>query len=574
MNTSDKNDNDNDSLGDEQDQEVRQILDSIESFEDVCKTFKSKSVQELNAQKTSEVPKSDQEKVHTSSSKYNSTPKTEKLISEADPDSEYTRFLKQMSVRYSEFRIASGQVVQQKGQTMDYRDYNYSEYPVCQPSCSWQSFDPMTQDSTSGQREMESSSSSSPGQMCQNQYGYGQSLPEAGSRSDETIVNDPSTTSSAPCESESPCCSKETCGCCCDIASSQQSGCSQWDQTYPGQQQHIFPVPMGVDPSTGFPIYCYSTPLNYQGNAMYSMPGMQMDESQRGGGGQNNRETGTKCQTSSESSEENCHSNGDSASFHQSPNNLDMEAFMQKYQKSVQQCYATAQQGIQQSFANAQSQPYFNNFAQGTQQFYNNGTEGTRSMFAGCNQAIQIGMHEMLGSPNQDCQGMQQAFSSSFGAQQYCSNDGLGAQQIFSSLMGMPSPNWFASNTGFMSDSLQNHTVYSSDYKPFSNDGNHFNHFPNGGMDMGLATEPCNIYGPAGSPGLVEMGNGGQVYGMGGACDMNMSAYPLSQMSYSSPYSYDMPCSTLNYNPASGIPMATPQMQASHISSGNPVQQG
>lgn len=78
---------------------------------------------------------------------------------------------------------------------------------------------------------------------------------------------------------------------------------------------------------------------------MYSMPGMQMDESQRGGGGQNNRETGTKCQTSSESSEENCHSNGDSASFHQSPNNLDMDAFMQKYQKSVQQCYATAQQG-------------------------------------------------------------------------------------------------------------------------------------------------------------------------------------------------------------------------------------
>jgi len=99
MNTSDKNDNDNDSLGDEQDQEVRQILDSIESFDDVCKTFKSKSVQELNAQKTSEVPKSDQEKVHTSSSKYNSTPQTEKLTSEADPDSEYTRFLKQMSVR-------------------------------------------------------------------------------------------------------------------------------------------------------------------------------------------------------------------------------------------------------------------------------------------------------------------------------------------------------------------------------------------------------------------------------------------------------------------------------------------
>lgn len=33
-----------------------------------------------------------------------------------------------------------------------------------------------------------------------------------------------------------------------------------------------------------------------------------------------------------------------------------------------------------------------------------------------------------------DCQGMQQAFSSSFGAQQYCSNDGLGtylAYQIF-----------------------------------------------------------------------------------------------------------------------------------------------
>ncbi|KRK01956.1 uncharacterized protein LOC6534226 isoform X1 [Drosophila yakuba] len=563
MNTSEKNDTDSGSLGDEQDQELRQILSLIESLD---KTYKANcpNVQELGAQETNEVPKSDQEKAHTSSSKINSTPKPEGLTSEADPDREYTSFLEQTSVRYSEFRMASGQVVQQTDQTMDLRDYNYSEYPVCQPSSSWQSSDPMSQDSISrnicGQGEMESSSSS-PGQMPQNfnQYGCDQSLPDAGSRSDETIVNDPSISSSAAYEC--PCCSKDANGCCSQIGTGQQTGCSQWNQANLGQQEQIIPVPMGVDPSTGFPIYCYSTPLNYPGNAMYSMPAMQMNESQRGDGSQNNRGTDRKSQASAESSEENCPSNVDSASFNQSPNNIDMEAFMQKYQQSVQQCYATAQQGIQQSFASAQSQPYFNNFSQGAQQFYNNGTGGTQAMFA---------------SPNQDCQGMQQAFSSSFGAQQYYNNDCLGAQPFLSPTMAMASSNWFASNNGFMNDSLQNHTVYSSDYRPFSNDGNHFNHFPNGmgmgmdmGMGMGLAPEPCNIYGPAGSPGLVEMGNGGQVYGMGGACELNMNAYPLTQMSYSSPYSYDMTGSTPNYIPGSGVPMAAPQMQTSHIGSGN-----
>ncbi|XP_043648455.1 uncharacterized protein LOC122616931 isoform X2 [Drosophila teissieri] len=564
MNTSEKNDNDNGSLGEEQDQELRQILNLIESLDQTYKA-NSPSVQELSAQETSDLPKTDQEKVHTSSSKNNSTPKPEGLTSEADPDSEYTRYLEQMSVRYSEFRIASGQVVQQKDQTMDLRDYNYSEYPVCQPSSSWQSSDPMTQDSISrnicGQEVMESSFCS-PGQMSQNcnQYGqYGQSLPEAGSRSDDTIVNDPSISSSAAYEG--PCCSKDACCCCSQEETGQQSGCSQWNQANLGQQEQIIPVPMGVDPSTGIPIYCYSTPPSYPGNAMYSMPAMQMGGSQRGDDGQNNRGTDRKSQASSESSEENCPSNVDSASFNQSSNNIDMEAFMQKYQQSVQQCYATAQQGIQQSFASAQSQPYFNHFAQGAQQFYNNGSQ---AMFA---------------NPSQDCQGMQQAFSSSFGAQQYYNNDCLGAQPFLSPTMAMASSNWFASNAGFMNDSLQNHTVYSSDYKPISNDGNHFNHFPNGmgmGMDMGmgLAPEPCSIYGPAGSPGLVGMGNGGQVYGMGGACEMNMNAYPLTQMSYSSPYSYDMTGSTPNYVPASGVPVAAPQMQSSHIGSGNPVQQG
>jgi len=99
MNTSEKNDDNTDSLGGEQDEEIRQILNSIESFEDVCKTYKSKSAQELSAQNTSEIPKSDQEKVKTGFSENCSTPKLEKTNSEADPDSDYTGFLKQMSVR-------------------------------------------------------------------------------------------------------------------------------------------------------------------------------------------------------------------------------------------------------------------------------------------------------------------------------------------------------------------------------------------------------------------------------------------------------------------------------------------
>lgn len=95
--------------------------------------------------------------------------------------------------------------------------------------------------------------------------------------------------------------------------------------------------------------------------------------------------------------------------------------------------------------------------------------------------------------------------------------------------MPMPASNFFGNNTGFISDTLHTQTVYSSDYKSFANEGNHFNHFPNG-MDIGLAPESLPGYGQAGSPVLAEMSAGGQVYGMGGGCEMNMNSYPLSQM--------------------------------------------
>ncbi|XP_070071580.1 uncharacterized protein [Drosophila takahashii] len=527
MNTSEKNDDNTDSLGPDQDEEIRQVLDSIESFEDVCKTYKSKSAQELSAQWTREIPKSDQEKVKTASPENCSTPKTEKTNTDpVDQDSDYTGFLKQMSVRYSQFRIASGQVVQQKGQRMDYRDYSYNEYPANFPPSGWQSTDTSGQDLSSqvsyGQGQMESPSSSS---QNSSYYGYGHSLPEIGSGSDETIVNGrPSAPTLAA--SENPCCSKDSCGCCCRSRDSgQQNACCHCDQGVSGQAQQLMPVPIGVDPSTGFPIYCYSTPGNYPGNAMYSMPVMQMDQGQRGGGGQHNVEIASTSRGASSSS---------AVSSNQNPNNLDVEAFMRKYQKSVQQCYATAQQGIQHSFANAQTQPYYSNFPQGTQHFFNNPNEG-------------IGAQQMFGSFNP------------------------GPQPFLPPSFAMPAQNFFGNNTGFMNDSLQAQTVYSADYKPFANDGNHFNHFPNG-IDIGMTPESCPIYGPAGTAGLAEMGSGGPVYGMGG--EMNMTSYPLSQMSYSSPYSYEMPASSPGYIPGTGMPMASPQMQTGHLSGGNPVLPG
>ncbi|XP_016955227.1 uncharacterized protein LOC108028094 [Drosophila biarmipes] len=565
MNTLEKNGDNTDSLDGEQDEEIRQVLNSIESFEDVCKTYKSQSAQELRAQNTSEIPKSDQEKVKTGSSENCSTPKPEKVNSEADPDSDYTGFLKQMSVRYSKFRITSGQVIQQKGQTMDYRDYSYNEYPVGFPSCSWQSPDTSGQDLNTripcGQGQVESPSSSTQ-QMSQNSsyYSYGHSLSEVNSGSDETIVNRPS--GPTVTTGENSCCSKDSCGCCCRVRDPvQQTGGCHCDQGSPGQGQQLLPVPMGVDPSTGFPIYCCSIPGNYPGHPTYSVPAMPMDQSLRGGGGQHTLSMGSSSRGASSSTAESCLPNGAGASSNHDPSNFEMQDLMRKYQSNVEQFYASAQQGIQQSFANAQTQPYYNSFRQGNQSFYNNPNEGYQQMFGSFNTG------NPAGPPYENTQ---QAFICPLGAQQYYNNPIPGFQQNFPPSMAMLASNFFGNNTGFFTDSLQAQTVYSSDYKPFANDGNHFNHFPNG-LDNGVTPESCPICGPAGTAGLAETGTGGQVYAMGGACEMNMNSYPLSQMSYSSPYSYEMPESSTSYVPLTSMAVASPQIQTSQMSGGNPV---
>ncbi|XP_017111758.1 uncharacterized protein LOC108135522 isoform X2 [Drosophila elegans] len=453
----------------------------------------------------------------------------------------------------SQFRIASGQKVEQKGQAMNYRDNSYGEYPVCSPTCSCQSADTNGEDVNPrvacGEGCLDSASPSS-SEMSQNgsYYSYGQSLPELDSASNDTIVNKPMADSPVGCVS--PGCSKDSCTYC-------QKANSGLEQQFNlcQEQQHMMPVPMGVDPRTGLPVFCYSTPVCYSGNAMYSMPDMQIPQSQRGGGGHHNEEIGNQFEASSSSFSENCHSS------YQNPSGFDMEALMQKYQQSVQQCYATAQQslisqntGSQQSYATGQSQPYFNNFPQRTQQPYSHPKEGTQQMFGSSdNQATQ----QFYESPNQEYQQVsanQQAFTFPFGSQQYYANSSLGAQQYFPPSMTIPETNFFGNNTGFTSDSLQTQTVYSSDYKPFASEGNHFNHFPNG-IDIGLAAESCPIYGPVGTAGLAEMSTGGQVYGMGGVCEMNMNSYPLSQMSYSNPYSYEMPVSQPSYNHATNMAM-------------------
>jgi len=171
-------------------------------------------------------------------------------------------------------------------------------------------------------------------------YSYGHSLPEVGSGSDETIVNRPSAPTLTPCGNT--CCSKDSCGCSCQIRESgQPNGFCHCNQGNPGQEQQLMPVPMGVDPCTGFPIYCYSTPGNYPTNPMCSMPAMQVDQMQRGGGGQHNLNMGTTSLSSAES----CLPNVASASSNQISNKSKMADFMRKYQKSVEQCYASAQQG-------------------------------------------------------------------------------------------------------------------------------------------------------------------------------------------------------------------------------------
>ncbi|XP_017058851.1 uncharacterized protein LOC108099738 isoform X2 [Drosophila ficusphila] len=565
MSEQDKN-GDNDSLDEEQDDENREALNSVKSVEDICKTNVSKSNLQLS-------PKTDQEKVKSAPPTTCSIAIQELNNLEMDSDSDYTGFLEQMNVRYSQFRIASGQNVQQTGQGMDYRDYSFSEYPVGYPSCSWESSELNGQDLTSqvslGQSQVETPSCSNQQTSQSNSfYSYERPLLENGSGSNETIVNKPSTPTFSACGNPglvskpntqtaascgNPCFSQNSNACCYPMGQpGQPIRYCYSEQGNPGQEQQLMPTPIGVDPNTGFPIYYYSSAVSYPGNGMYSMPPMQMERNQRGGGQHNMNMDSTSKAASSSSAENAIDSNVAS-----NQNSDDMETFMKKYQKCIRDYYASAQQGVQ-------TQQYFNNFSQGTPQYYSNPNEAGHQNFEGLNQESQqdvLGARQFFESSSQEngqsYQMGQQSFGFPLGAQQYYNNSG--GQPFFPPSMGTPRSNIFGNNSGFMSDSLQTQTVYSSDYRPFSNEGNHFNHFPNG-IDIGLTPEPCPIYGPAATAGLAEMGTGGQVYGMGGACEMNMPSFPLSQMSYSSPYSFEMPAS-----------MAIPQTQVGNMSGANPM---
>ncbi|XP_020801877.1 uncharacterized protein LOC110178927 isoform X2 [Drosophila serrata] len=521
MNNSDISEESTDALNYKRNEKTSEKLKSMECFEDDYKPIVTKSSPELSFLKSKGSPESEED----------NQPKSE-------TDNDYTNFLKQMNVRYSQYRLKSGEDNDKEGQTMNYTNYNCSECSGCEgPSCSWQGACRNGQDCTSG-AQMDSTPYMEQ-EMPDNGHYYncGKSLSNLQSVSDETIVNGPRV--SASDASESPPSSYNVC---CPLRRpGQQPACYSCHHGYPCQEQFMqmnMPPPMEIDPNTGFPYFPCSAPVNYPGMGMGPMPGMQMD--QRGRGGQQNEEMSSSSSSGSPAVQS---SSQDGGANNQS--NFNMEEFIQKYQKSVQQCYATAQQGLRQSFAQANGTPYFNQ--QGNQQYFANSNSGAQQMFASQSQAPQFY------DPNQEAYQGLQTFNSSLDPQQFFNSPGsLGSQQFLTSPMAMPSPNIFGNNTGFISDTLHTQTVYSSDYKSFANDGNHFNHFPNG-IDIGLGPDSCPSYGPAASPGLAEMGAGGQAYGMGGAGGMNMSSYPLNHMSYSSPYTFDMSSPTSGHHPGLGM---------------------
>ncbi|XP_032310210.1 uncharacterized protein LOC6493690 isoform X2 [Drosophila ananassae] len=582
MTPSGNNEDNADSLSDDPgEEENRRILNSIESFDDVHKTYKSKSAQQLGSQtKAVENCDTDQQKAKSSSSATcsSSLSSSEGKKGDTKAESDFTSFLKDMSLRYSHFRIESGQGKQEPSQAMNYSNYSLT----CQPSCSWQAAVSQEQSPTVGETVTSAVEITQDGGY----YTYGPSLPESSSASTETIVNQPTicaAPTAPPPSAEAPSCSLASGCCCCPMQPSEQPpteySYQQQQNAYQGQQSMNWP--MSVDPTTGMSYYVYP------GNGMYPMglPTMGMNQAQNGGPppAQYTGEGGNNTTVASPSAQS---ANG----------GYDMESFMRKYQQSVQQCYATAQQGLQQTFAqvSAQSQPYFNNYGQGAQPYYVNPSQAPPHLHGGANKGMTSvsGSQHMFESNNQEAQpappsfqGMPQAFSSPLGAhafgspmgaQQFYSSSTIDAQSYFPQAMSMPSPSmsmpasslsmpassFLGTSGGFANDSLQTQTVYSSDYKPYSTEGNHFNHFPNG-MGIGLSLETCPGYSPAGTAGLAEMSTGGQVYGMGGGYEMDAGSYPLSHMGYSAPYNFDMPPLAAAYQQTQGVAMVSPNVSNS-----------
>ncbi|KAH8315621.1 hypothetical protein KR059_006547 [Drosophila kikkawai] len=529
MNNSDSSKKSTDALKYEKDEHTSKILKSMECFEDVHKPNVTKSSQEISLSKSSGSPASEEDNQRSLVSK------SEEKDTESEANNDYTSFLKHMSVRYSHYLVELGEVKDKKGKKMDYSDYSCSECAACEgPSCSWQVPAENGQDCSSGAQmdyppPMDMSEMSEDGHY----YSYGKSLPNSQSGSDETIVNEPRRSPSQT--SQNPACSVNS-FCCPLRRPGQKPVCYSCNQGYPSQEHFMsssISPPMEVDPSSGYPYYNYPEPGSYPGMAMRSMGNMQLD--QRGRGGQKSEDTRSGSPPTSSPSLAGGANNLNSSAFN-------MEEFMQKYQKSLQQCYATAQQGIQQTFAQANSQPFFSQPSQGNPQHYPTTNPGAQQMFANPNQATP----QYYDNTNQEAfPDMQQAFNSPVDPQQFFNSSNLGGQSFMPTSMSMQPPDIFGSNTGFISDTLHTQTVYSSDYKAFSNSGNQFNHFPNG-IDIGLGPDSCPDYRPAGYPGLAEMGAGGQA---------NMNSYPLSQMSYSSPYSYDMSSPSPGHLSGHGNPM-------------------
>ncbi|XP_022208296.2 uncharacterized protein LOC111064815 isoform X2 [Drosophila obscura] len=551
--------------------ENRQILKSIDSFEDLYKTYRPKVAQKLDQNSENIEP-----------------------IYTLEEDKS-----KRLSRHFSNYRIASGQGSgQQQGTVMAHQTYSFSEYPICRnSSCAQMENDDMPQTSEGCYWTSDA-------------VGHSQALPESGSRSEDTIVNRPGVCATSSVGEEqsntsAQCCSLGSC-CCCRMPEQGNPG-----QELPSSGPMTF-APFPFMPM-GMPMYCqgnggpetnglyampnqglanglyampnggpapnggmYAMPASASGNVgMYAMPAaaaaMGMDQGSQGERGvagqatsmaQSNADV-NNCYPAQSPSAYSGMSNAaqPSASMgsypvmpgayqpsmagpnadqnSQGPDAAAAYEYVQKYNQSIQQYLATAQQNVQQSLAQAQqaTPQVFNNLQQGipgamgAQPYYPGNQEGFTNSSMDPQQYFPQAMSMSMPSMNPTALfGMNAASSSSSGSAFYASQ-GLSAG-------------------GVINDSLQTQTVYSSDYKPIAAQGNNFNHFPNG-IDIGLPPDSC--------PGFCTSGSGAgpnagvppemcsQLYGMGMGTGMGMgmdmgnnNSYPLSQMNYAS-YPCEMP---------------------------------
>ncbi|BFF97563.1 uncharacterized protein DMAD_05949 [Drosophila madeirensis] len=528
--------------------ENRQILNSIDSFEELYKTYRPKDANIGPVPSCSYLNKSE-DKSNT------------------------------LSRPFSNYRIASGQGSgQHQGTVMDHQGYSFSEYPICRNSSRAQ---------IENDAYMPHTSASECCYWSADAGGQSQAaLPESGSRSEDTIVNHPgvcATSTATVGESQSPISTQ-----CCPMGSC--CFCRMPEQGMPRAQELPSSGPMTYAPFPFMPMFCpgnggpatnsgmYARPATNGG--MYAMPNgkpapnggmyamqtstsangmyaaaMGMDQSSLGGQrglagqavntSQSNAEINNSCGTSSTSGY--TQSTASMGSYPGMPgayqpsmagcgsqtdqNSQGLEAaaayeYVQKYNQNIQQYLATAQQNVQQSLAQAQH---------ATPQVFNN---------------LQPSMGAQPYFP-----GIQDGFSSSMGPQQYL-------PQAMS--MSMPSMNptavfgmntasssaYYASTGGAINDTLQTQTVYSSDYKPIAAQGNNFNHFPNG-MDIGLSPDSCSGLCAAGTGNGAGAGPGAfvppemcsQLYGM--SMNMGHQSFPLNQMNYASyPCEMQMPGTT------------------------------